>query len=49
MSEKLKASDGISIVTDETTDAEDRYVLNILAVLSEPECEVLLLDLLVLF
>uniref|UniRef100_H3BB73 HAT C-terminal dimerisation domain-containing protein n=1 Tax=Latimeria chalumnae TaxID=7897 RepID=H3BB73_LATCH len=48
--EKLKTCNGISIVTDETTDAEDRFVLNILGVLSELECErklklnVLLLD-----
>uniref|UniRef100_H3A4K1 HAT C-terminal dimerisation domain-containing protein n=1 Tax=Latimeria chalumnae TaxID=7897 RepID=H3A4K1_LATCH len=54
MKEKLKTCNGISIVTDETTDAEDRYVLNILGVLSEPECErelklnVLLLDRVVL-
>uniref|UniRef100_H3B5W9 HAT C-terminal dimerisation domain-containing protein n=1 Tax=Latimeria chalumnae TaxID=7897 RepID=H3B5W9_LATCH len=39
MKEKLKTCNGISIVTDETMDAEDRYVLNILGVLSEPECE----------
>uniref|UniRef100_H3A4I5 HAT C-terminal dimerisation domain-containing protein n=1 Tax=Latimeria chalumnae TaxID=7897 RepID=H3A4I5_LATCH len=51
--EKLKTCNGISIVTDKTTDAEDR-VLNILGVLSELECErelklnVLLLDCVVL-
>uniref|UniRef100_H3ANH9 HAT C-terminal dimerisation domain-containing protein n=1 Tax=Latimeria chalumnae TaxID=7897 RepID=H3ANH9_LATCH len=39
MKEKLKTCNRISIVTDETTDAEDRYVLNILGVLSELECE----------
>uniref|UniRef100_H3A1W7 HAT C-terminal dimerisation domain-containing protein n=1 Tax=Latimeria chalumnae TaxID=7897 RepID=H3A1W7_LATCH len=39
MKEKLKTCNGVSIVTDETTDAEDRHVLNILGVLSEPECE----------
>uniref|UniRef100_H3BC62 HAT C-terminal dimerisation domain-containing protein n=1 Tax=Latimeria chalumnae TaxID=7897 RepID=H3BC62_LATCH len=37
--EKLKTCNEISIVTDETTDAEDRYVLNILGVFSELECE----------
>uniref|UniRef100_H3AWL3 HAT C-terminal dimerisation domain-containing protein n=1 Tax=Latimeria chalumnae TaxID=7897 RepID=H3AWL3_LATCH len=52
--EKLKTCNGISIVTNETTDTEDRYVLNILGVLSELECErelklnVLLLDCVVL-
>uniref|UniRef100_H3AGY5 DUF659 domain-containing protein n=1 Tax=Latimeria chalumnae TaxID=7897 RepID=H3AGY5_LATCH len=54
MKEKLETCNGISIVTDETTDAEYRYILNILGVLSEPECErelklnVLLLDCVVL-
>uniref|UniRef100_H3AE97 DUF659 domain-containing protein n=1 Tax=Latimeria chalumnae TaxID=7897 RepID=H3AE97_LATCH len=54
MKEKLKTCNGISIVTDETTDAEDRYVLNKLGVLSELKCErelklnVLLLDCVVL-
>uniref|UniRef100_H3A7R8 HAT C-terminal dimerisation domain-containing protein n=1 Tax=Latimeria chalumnae TaxID=7897 RepID=H3A7R8_LATCH len=54
MKEKLKSCNGISTVTDKTTDAEDRYVFNILGVLSELECEhelklnVLLLDCVVL-
>uniref|UniRef100_H3B835 HAT C-terminal dimerisation domain-containing protein n=1 Tax=Latimeria chalumnae TaxID=7897 RepID=H3B835_LATCH len=39
MKEKLKTCNGMSIVTDETTDTEDRCVLNILGVLGEPECE----------